>query len=65
MTPKAAKCHLQNTQVTVHKVSNIDNCIIVTHSSYLCLKYKFSFYKESLWNSDHVSGKNNEPAEGL
>lgn len=65
MALKAAKCHLQNMQVTVHKVSNADNWIIVTHTSHLCLKYKFSFYKESLRNSDHITGKNNEPAEGL
>lgn len=65
MTLKAAKCHLQNMHRIPHKVSNTDNCIIVTHSSYLCLKYKFSLYKGSFWNSDHVTGKNNEPAEGL
>lgn len=65
MTLKAAKCHLQNMHGTLHNVSNTDNCIIVIHSSYLCTKYKFSSYKESLWNSDRVTGKNNEPAEWL
>lgn len=48
MTPKAAKCHLQNMHLTLHKVSNTANCIIVSYSSYLCTKYKFSFYEESL-----------------
>lgn len=48
MSLKAAKCHLQNMHVTVHKVSNPDSCIIVTHSSSLCAKHKFSFYKGSL-----------------